>query len=218
MTTSQTEQGHDRPKCGARRRQDDGKPCQLPAGWGTDHVGTGPCRKHLGNTPNHEVHAQRIQAEQAALRFGVPIETNTQDALREALNRANGIVAYLLGRVQALSPDAMVAGMERVRRTTRPGDGQGGGQSTEIVEVLKTRPNEWVRLLQWWERRLSGLALDMARLGIEQKQLELSRDQVALMHKVIAAALLQLGGISEDDPRVAEELPQIIMGELERAQ
>lgn len=32
--------------CGATNRQ--GEPCQLPAGWGTDHVGEGKCKLHGG--------------------------------------------------------------------------------------------------------------------------------------------------------------------------
>jgi hypothetical protein len=33
--------------CGAETR--DGDPCQMPAGWGTDHVGEGRCKRHGGN-------------------------------------------------------------------------------------------------------------------------------------------------------------------------
>jgi len=34
--------------CNATTR--DGDPCQLPAGWGTDHVGEGRCKLHGGST------------------------------------------------------------------------------------------------------------------------------------------------------------------------
>lgn len=44
-------------KCGARRK--DGTTCRLPAGWGTDHVGVGQCKKHLGNTRAHRVAGAR---------------------------------------------------------------------------------------------------------------------------------------------------------------
>lgn len=37
------------PKCGAKGRS--GRPCGLPAGHGTDHVGEGRCRRHGGATP-----------------------------------------------------------------------------------------------------------------------------------------------------------------------
>jgi hypothetical protein len=36
-------------KCGAKNRQ--GQPCARPAGWGTDHVGSGRCKMHGGKTP-----------------------------------------------------------------------------------------------------------------------------------------------------------------------
>lgn len=54
--------------CGAKTRQ--GTPCQLLAGWGTDHVGTGRCKLHGGNggaKPQHGrysiVKRQSLQAK-----------------------------------------------------------------------------------------------------------------------------------------------------------
>ena len=38
------------PTCGARARQS-GQPCKRPAGWGTDHPGSGRCKLHGGLTP-----------------------------------------------------------------------------------------------------------------------------------------------------------------------
>lgn len=35
--------------CGARIRA--GSPCKLPAGWGTEHIGTGRCKLHGGASP-----------------------------------------------------------------------------------------------------------------------------------------------------------------------
>lgn len=34
--------------CGARARTAGGRPCQRPAGWGTDHPGSGRCKFHGG--------------------------------------------------------------------------------------------------------------------------------------------------------------------------
>lgn len=36
-------------KCGKKNRQ--GLPCSMPAGWGTDHKGKGACKLHGGATP-----------------------------------------------------------------------------------------------------------------------------------------------------------------------
>lgn len=39
---------HDKKTCGAKTRA--GTPCKRPAGWGTDHVGTGRCKLHGGKS------------------------------------------------------------------------------------------------------------------------------------------------------------------------
>jgi hypothetical protein len=48
MATSKTKAPH--AKCGAHAKQT-GKPCTRPAGWGTDHSGSGRCKMHGGKTP-----------------------------------------------------------------------------------------------------------------------------------------------------------------------
>lgn len=53
-------------KCGARTRGNrKGGRCQLPAGWGTAHVGFGRCRLHGGNTPSQikSIAPQLLRAE-----------------------------------------------------------------------------------------------------------------------------------------------------------
>ena len=37
----------------------------MPAGWGTQHVGAGTCRRHLGNTVTRMTHAVAVLAERA---------------------------------------------------------------------------------------------------------------------------------------------------------
>jgi len=47
----------DNDTCGATNR--DGEPCELPAGWGTDHAGEGRCKHHGGassGAPKGEAH------------------------------------------------------------------------------------------------------------------------------------------------------------------
>lgn len=39
------------PICGKPKRDGSGEPCTQPAGWGTDHVGVGPCKLHGGASP-----------------------------------------------------------------------------------------------------------------------------------------------------------------------
>lgn len=62
MTGAPGRDGHDRPKCGAKKRQTEGT-CERPAGWGTDHPGTGRCKLHGGSTRTQSVAAEREALE-----------------------------------------------------------------------------------------------------------------------------------------------------------
>lgn len=50
MTESQLPSVHDDKFCSAKKRQGSGR-CRQPAGWGTNHVGSGRCKLHGGATP-----------------------------------------------------------------------------------------------------------------------------------------------------------------------
>lgn len=54
--------------CGATTK---GGTCRNVAGKGTDHLGHGTCSRHLGNSPNHNIAAEREQARQACDLFGL---------------------------------------------------------------------------------------------------------------------------------------------------
>jgi hypothetical protein len=45
--------------CGVRKKT--GDLCRQGAGWGTKHLGAGPCRKHGGNLPNVTAHYEVAQ-------------------------------------------------------------------------------------------------------------------------------------------------------------
>jgi len=66
MTAGQSGAGHDRSRCGARKRQPPYGPGTLPAGWGTDHVGSGRCRLHGGSTRSQRKAAAAEAAEEQA--------------------------------------------------------------------------------------------------------------------------------------------------------
>jgi len=51
-------------QCGATTKQ--GTACRLPAGWGTDHLGEGPCRHHADQTESHEISHPKKRAFLAA--------------------------------------------------------------------------------------------------------------------------------------------------------
>ena len=79
------------PKCGAKRHGST-ETCTLPAGWGTAHVGTGRCRKHMGNTPNVARAAAREQAEQEAREVLARLDVRPVGNPLEALRKLGGQV------------------------------------------------------------------------------------------------------------------------------
>lgn len=85
--------------CGAKKRS--GKLCTQPAGFGTDHPGTGQCRYHGGATVVGNRIAAREEVEQVSkvLRLSGLRRMNPADALMEELSRAAGAVAYFDERV-----------------------------------------------------------------------------------------------------------------------
>jgi hypothetical protein len=152
-----------RSRCGARKR--DGGSCQNGSGARTDHPGTGPCWLHTGSTKNARKNGQRLAAEAAAERLGLPLATSAADALQAGLERTNGIVAWLLAQLAALEPGDLTWGA--TQRRLRPG--QDGGAA--VVEVIHSREvHPLFTLYAEAEQRLTRIAAEMSRLGIEQRQ------------------------------------------------
>src|SRR5690349_4926946 len=103
MTATEPDTHRDKNLCGGKRRGEGaGKLCTRPAGWGTDHAGTGKCKLHGGSTKSHTVAGQKALAEQAVKAFGLPREVDPRDALLEEVHRTAGAVAWLHEQVQAL--------------------------------------------------------------------------------------------------------------------
>jgi hypothetical protein len=90
--------------CGGKNRQEPGT-CELRAGWGTDHKGTGHCRKHGGNTKGQRVKAHRDEAINFAVgALGVETGENPLDALLNAVRLACGAVTYWRLRLTGYEP------------------------------------------------------------------------------------------------------------------
>jgi hypothetical protein len=105
MSTAQAESAY----CNAKKRR--GGRCHLPAGWGTPHVGRGPCRKHLGNAPNVVRHHTAVMAIDFA-RGTMAEETATDplQAMLQSVRLASGIVRYW--RRQIAEAEETTAGMQ----------------------------------------------------------------------------------------------------------
>jgi hypothetical protein len=74
--------------CGAKTRSD-GK-CKKQKGWGTDHLGTGRCKLHGGNTESGE----KAAAKEAAVIMGTELQVEPHDALLMCVRISAGEVGY----------------------------------------------------------------------------------------------------------------------------
>jgi hypothetical protein len=86
--------------CGAKKRN--GETCRNYAGTGTNHLGIGACKYHLGNAKNHQKAAIKVLVErehQAAIeearKFGQVIEMDPLSALLWSLHLSASHTEYL---------------------------------------------------------------------------------------------------------------------------
>lgn len=192
------------PTCGANAKNG---PCGNPAGMSTSHLGYGVCWRHGGRVPNHQKHAERLMAEEAARQFGVAIETTAEEALLKALARAQGYVLFYRERVAALTEDQMVYATERITRVARPVPG-GPGVMTEDVTVAKSQPNVWVKLLTEAEKHLLAVAGVVASLNIEKRRVAIAEEQGEMFYQAMERIVEKLG--LAGDPRLPVIVAEVI--------
>jgi|SRR5215472_7142785 len=76
--------------CGAMKAN--GTECRRGAGWGTNHIGIGRCKTHMGNTKPHRANA----IKQEAMNFmGAPKDINPLDAIVWCIRITAGEVEWL---------------------------------------------------------------------------------------------------------------------------
>ncbi len=174
-------------KCHGRLKQREGW-CDRPAGAGTDHVGIGRCKLHLGSTPNHVASAREQQAKAAAEQFGLSITTTGPEALRDELERAAGMVEFYRAQILKLDPDAFTWGTsQRVIKTGGQGQpGQQAGQpSMEVTQ--RSGINPWLKLFDNERKQLTAVAEIMERLNLGNRLVTVAEAQVAMLRKIVDA-------------------------------
>jgi len=94
------------PLCGAKKKN--GELCRAFAGQGTKHPGSGRCKFHGGNTPNHDKRAVTMDLKRRMVTMGEPIEDVTAvSALLSELYASTGHVAWLRQQIADMSEDAL---------------------------------------------------------------------------------------------------------------
>lgn len=204
--------------CGVARRRENqdgdrsviGRPCRHTAGWGTDHVGSGPCKLHGGNLPTVKAKAKSVLADMALRReltsFGVPLPNVTPEAaLLHMVREAAGNVAYLGARVAELSErDADEVEVGRIgprvleEGAVRP-RGQGlfgakiGLDKDGGEHVIGEDTRAAVALYGEWSDRLVKYSAAAISAGIAKAQVALAQSQGQTIVVVINRVLAQVG-------------------------
>ena len=190
------ERAHEARRCGGTNRR--GQPCGNAAGFKTPTPGYGNCHFHGGSSPNGQVHAARLAAEDAADRLGVPVATTPDQALQAALDQVNGFLVWVWAQLQALDPaDRLWNAVQRRVHASQTGVAGGAGQPTSIDIDQALRAHPLFGLMERAEERRAKIAAEMIRLGIEPKREALvQRDgaEIAARFRGILADL-QLAGL-----------------------
>lgn len=223
--------------CGVARRKPNrdgdatvvGRPCRNVAGFGTDHLGSGPCKFHGGNLPTVRRKAKNALAD-AALRaqlkeFGVPLRGVTPEAaLLHMVREAAGNVAYLGARVAELSrelepeDDGVPGSATPPRPPGRWGNGtvsteRGAGLFGPVIgldrdgaeHIIGEEYRAATRLYGEWSDRLVKYAKAAVDAGIAKAQVEIAKSQGQQIVIVINRVLTQIG-LDEAKQVVARQL------------
>ncbi len=182
-----------------------GRQCKQVAGWGTNHKGVGPCKAHGGSFPTVERHAERLLADQAAVRqlaqFGMATtEADPETVLLDLVSEAAGNVMWLGNQVNALAEEREEAsGTARWAKTTGYAKGarlfgakvavDAQGNEHEIGEEERAM----VRLYGQWADRLAKYAKAALDAGIEKRRVEMAERQGETIVVVVNNVLVQLG-------------------------
>lgn len=184
MPTPAPSAGHDGPKCGVPTKRT-GKPCGQHAGRGTDHVGIGACKMHLGNSPSHRKAAQEKQAREQAIRLGVPVVTTGAAAVEFALALAHGQMLVAAQIVAALPPERLVV-------LDKSGTTRATGEVAFFQEALRDYARQ--------AKDVVGLGLDAQRLQLEERRVDVL---IQVLQRVLGQVQQQVEG------RLGHSLPEL---------
>lgn len=171
MEPDQAVAGHEAGVCGGRLKQPkpDGRTtCTNAAGFKTAHLGIGRCHLHGGNTPTHVASAQRQQAVELLGTLGV---VDDPAALPPVVVNAE----IELSAAKLL---AAVGWLERQVGALRP----------EQLEI-----SAFPRMLAEHRREANRLLVEMARLGLDARRVQLEERHLDLLQAAMDEFARALG-------------------------
>jgi hypothetical protein len=143
--------------------QDKWPSCTLPAGCGTLHPGTGPCRRHGGNSRRERTTGALMTAHAIAR----VLDVDPWEVLEVAMRRAYGWAAWYQGMIATAESDDDL----------RP-----GGSHYDWVKAAERTTEQAIRYAK--------MALDA---GVAERQVQQVELQGQLIAQVLSATLHELG-------------------------
>lgn len=180
--------------CNARKTSGVGL-CRHEEGWGTDHVGDGPCKKHLGNARTGKAQAankrkaRELSELMAAERELLGDNPDPHQGVMEVVRWRWAYLRVIQGLVEELLDRA--------------------GPSAAVHD--EERPHVLVVMLhEATEQHLKACRIAIES-GIAERQLRLEEDRLELMAQVLRGVLVEKG--VWDDP----DTPEIVRRHLRLA-
>lgn len=202
--------------CGAKRTRNGGTPCTQPAGWGTEHVGIGPCKLHGGSTSAHVARAAKVQAQMHAVTMGAPVDIDPHEALLWCVRTAAGEVAYCNAMVAAIDPDAATGA--QLQRKVRPLKGEYGEESMSQLAEEKTytdpRLHIWITTRHGALERLAKFSKMALDAGVAERQVQLAEQWADVLGQAIGNILVGLK-LTSAQQQLAPELVRANLAVLE---
>lgn len=191
--------------CNAKKQRTDER-CTQAAGWGTNHPGYGPCKKHGGATSNADLSAAR----QMARVMGLPLEVTPHEALLYCVYITAGAVEYCNDMVAALTDAIAYPTVE----TDKDWSGEEGGGYSHTVVRKEAELNIWIRARDEYVDRLSKYSKMAIDARVDERLVAIAERTVDFMRPIFIAIFEDLE-LTEEQRKKAPEILRKHMAPLE---
>lgn len=203
----------DFPKCGAKKgskRAGSAGFCTQPAGFGTDHPGSGPCRWHMGSTPAVTAKYKELNIEVASMRVLAKLDVEPVDnPLLELAILAGQAVAWknamamrvnrILTELEEDNPGPVVMDSDGVVIYRRD-EGDIRYTNKDGTEQLRSEVLLWERAMA----RCESVLVNIAKLNIDERLAQIDERQGEIITKALLQTLNELD-VPEDVRRQARK-------------
>lgn len=182
--------------CGANRRAV-GKPCRKRAGQGTSHPGYGTCHLHGGSTRNMNKRAATLKADELVekVRDELLVDTGAMP-ITDPVTKLQQVAGGLSSALDKVT--------ERVNALTSVEVDNYGKDDAVIGHQIAVEVALWERVT----KMLSSLLVDMAKLGIADRQTRIDEQQGMLIAECIRLVLADLRLSVEQQALVPDVVPR----------